>query len=277
MKKRISVKKLLLYMVIAVYVAFVLFPYYWVFVTSIKPNNELMVAPPSFWPSNPTFSHYVDLMNGTNFWLYYKNSFIVTVLVVIVSMFISVLASYSLTRLKYRGRNAISACVIFSYLVPASILAIPLYVIVHAMGLKDNLLSLVVVYPTTIVPFCIWMLMGYFPTIPQGLEEAARIDGATRLQALFKIILPLAAPGLAATTIFAFILSWNIFIYPLIFLSKEVNQVLPVGISRFIIGDIYMWGKLMASAVLMTFPVTMLFIIVQRHIASGLTAGAVKG
>jgi multiple sugar transport system permease protein len=270
---------LLCYGVIALFVVFFLFPPYWMAITSLKTNQEIegLKGIPLLIQQGVTFRHYRDLFAKTDFLVYFRNSVLVTVPVVLVSMLMSVLAAYGLSRLGFLGAGVLGTAVFLVYLVPDSLLFIPLFKIIGWLGLLNSRWSLVLVYPTAIVPFATWLLIGYFASIPRELDEAALVDGASHLQMLVRIFLPVAVPGLIAATIFAFTVSWSGFLYPLAFIFSSDQQVLTAGtVTSLIKGDVYHWGGLMAGAVLACLPPVLLYVFLMDYYISGLTAGSTK-
>lgn len=268
------------YSVIGLFVVFFLFPPYWMAITSLKTNQEIegLKGIPLVIQEGVTFQHYRDLLEKTDFLLYFQNSVLVTVPVVILSMVISVLAAYALSRLGFLGASVIGPAVFLVYLVPDSLLFIPLFKIIGSLGLLNSKWALLVVYPTLIVPFCTWLLIGYFASIPKELDEAALVDGANHLQMLLRIFVPVAVPGLVAATIFAFTVSWSGFLYPLAFIFSSNEQVLTAGtVTSLIKGDVHHWGGLMAGAVLACLPPVLLYVFLMDYYISGLTAGSTKG
>ena len=265
------------YMPLTVFVIVLLFPFYWMAITAFKPDNELLSREGNpFWVKNPTLQHIKKLLFDTAYpdWLW--NTFLVTVVATFISIFASVLAAYAIERLRFRGSRYVGMSIFLAYLVPPSILFIPLAAIVYKLQLFDTRLALILTYPTFLIPFCTWLLMGYFKSIPYELEECALIDGASRLQILVKIILPLAVPGLISAGIFAFTLSWNEFIYALTFISSSEVKTVPVGVvTELVEGDVYHWGSLMAGALFGSLPVAILYSFFVEYYVSGLT-GAVK-
>lgn len=267
------------YIVFSFFLLFSLFPIYWAFLTSIKPDAQIYsVANRSLSiPKGATFDQYLYLFKKTMFSTWFRNSLIVSVLVTIISSICSVLAAYSIARLRFRGSNIAMTSIFISYLVPPALLFIPLAVLLQSVGIVNNIWSLVITYPTFVIPFCTWLLMGYFKTIPPSLEECAMIDGASRMQALVRIVLPLTAPALVTVFLFAFSLSWSQFIYPLAFISSSSQKVISTGVAvELIRGDVYYWGPLMAAALIGSVPIVMFYILFTRHFISGLTAGATK-
>jgi multiple sugar transport system permease protein len=267
-----------LYAPLAVFLFVLLFPFYWMTITTLKPNAELYDFRHGnpFWVVRPTLEHVKKLLFETSYpeWLW--NTVVVSVTSTFLSLAASVLAAYAIERLRFRGSRYVGMGIFLAYLVPPSILFIPLATVVFSLGLFDTRLALILTYPTFLVPFCTWLLMGYFRSIPYELEECALIDGATRLEILRKIILPLAVPGLISAGIFAFTLSWNEFIYALTFVSSSEVKTVPVGVlTELVEGDVYHWGSLMAGALLGSLPVAILYSFFVEHYVSGLT-GAVK-
>jgi multiple sugar transport system permease protein len=267
-----------LWLPLIVFLIVLLFPFYWMLVTAIKPDAELLSREGNpFWVKNPTFAHIHKLLFDTAYpdWLW--NTVIVSVVATVLSLFCSVLAAYAIERLRFRGSRYIGMGIFLAYLVPPSILFIPLAAMVFKLGLFDTRLALILTYPTFLIPFCTWLLMGYFKSIPIELEECALIDGASRFQILRRIILPLAVPGLISAGIFAFTLSWNEFIYALTFISSSEVKTVPVGVvTELVEGDVYHWGSLMAGALLGSIPVAIVYSFFVEHYVSGLT-GSVKG
>jgi multiple sugar transport system permease protein len=266
-----------LYIPLAVFVVVLLFPFYWMAVTTFKPDNELLSRDGNpFWIVAPTLAHLKKLLFHTSYpeWLW--NTMVVSVVSTFVSLLCSVFAAYAIERLRFRGSKQVGLSIFLAYLVPPSILFIPLAAIVFKLGLFDTRWALILTYPTFLIPFATWLLMGYFRSIPYELEECALIDGASRLQILWKIILPLAVPGLISAAIFAFTLSWNEFIYALTFVSSsEVKTVSVAVVTELVEGDVYHWGPLMAGALLGSLPVAVIYSFFVEYYVSGLT-GAVK-
>ena len=263
--------------VIGVLLVLVAVPFYWMVNTSLKTSAQVQSLEPYYYPRPATLSNYGELLRSTNFPLWIRNSATVALGATLVTVVVSCLAGYSLTRIRYPGRRVLATTVLIVYLVPPTLLFIPLYTILRGLGLANTLWALLVVYPTFTVPFCTWLLMGFFRSIPPDLEAAAMVDGANRLQAFRRVILPLAAPGVLAAGLFAFTQAWNEFLYALVFISDVKQRTLPVGLSTFITGDVYGWGYLMAGAVLTTLPVIGVYTYLQRYMVEGLTAGSVKG
>jgi multiple sugar transport system permease protein len=254
-----------------------LFPFYWMATTTFKPDAELLSRDGNpFWVINPTLAHIEKLLFKTSYPEWMWNTVVVSVVSTFVSLVASVLAAYAIERLRYKGSKQVGLAIFLAYLVPPSILFIPLASIVTQLGLFDTRWALILTYPTFLIPFCTWLLMGYFRTIPYELEECALIDGATRWQVLTRIVLPLAVPGLISAGIFAFTLSWNEFIYALTFISSSEVKTVPVGVvTELVEGDVYHWGSLMAGALLGSLPVAVLYSFFVEYYVSGMT-GAVK-
>jgi multiple sugar transport system permease protein len=266
-----------LYLPLGIFVFVLLFPFYWMTTTALKPNAELLSREGNpFWVVAPTLDHFKHLLFETPYPEWMWNTVVISVVSTFASLFASVLAAYAIERLRFKGSKQVGLSIFLAYLVPPSILFIPLAAIVFKLGLFDTRWALILTYPTFLIPFCTWLLMGYFRTIPFELEECALIDGATRLQILVKIILPLAVPGLISAGIFAFTLSWNEFIYALTFISSSEVKTVPVGvITELVEGDVYHWGALMAGALLGSLPVAVLYSFFVEYYVSGMT-GAVK-
>ncbi len=265
------------YIPIGLFVFVLLFPFYWMVITSFKPNEELLSRKGNpFWVIEPTLAHFKKLLFETPYpdWLW--NTVLVSVVSTFVSLAASVLAAYAIERLRFSGAKPVGGAIFLAYLVPPSILFIPLSAVIFQLGLFDTRMALILAYPTFLIPFCTWLLMGYFRSIPFELEECALIDGASRWQILVKIILPLAVPGLISAGIFAFTLSWNEFIYALTFISSSEVKTLPVGVvTELVQGDVYQWGPLMAGALLGSLPVAFIYSFFVEHYVSGMT-GSVK-
>jgi multiple sugar transport system permease protein len=267
-----------LYLPLFVILIVLLFPFYWMALTSIKPDEQLidMNKYNPFWVIHPTFKHISKLLFETQYPRWLWNTMYVAVGATTLSIIASVLAAYAIVRLRFKGAETVGVLIFFAYLVPPSILFIPLASVIQAYGLFDSPLSLILVYPTLLIPFSTWLLMGYFKTIPYELEECALIDGASRWQILTKIIVPLAIPGMISAFIFSFTLCWNEFIYALTFLQSTPNKTVPVAIvNEFVDGDIYKWGSLMAGALVGSLPLVILYAFFVEHYVSAMT-GAVK-
>ncbi|GAK58709.1 ABC transporter, permease protein, MalFG family protein [Candidatus Vecturithrix granuli] len=251
-------------------------PFYWIFSASVKSPQEIISRTPTLFPQTFTLQHYDKLLSSSDYPTYLRNSVIVALWTMSITVVLSTLAAYGLYRIKFPGRQAIFRIILATYAFPGVLLLIPLYSFMSAIGLIDKLAALVIVNVTFAAPFAVWMLQAFFRTIPSDLEEAARLDGATLLQTLLKIILPLSAPGIASIAIFAFIMSWTEYMFASILVNSEASRTLPVGLAG-IIGQYQIdWGLLLAGATLTTLPVILLFSFVGRHFVEGLTTGAVK-
>jgi multiple sugar transport system permease protein len=270
-------KAVVVYLPLAVFVFVLLFPFYWMGITSFKPNNELLSREGNpFWVIAPTLAHFHKLLFETSYPQWMWNTLLVSVVSTFFSLAAAVFAAYAIERLRFSGAKQVGLAIFLAYLVPPSILFIPLASVVFQLGLFDTRLALILTYPTFLIPFCTWLLMGYFRSIPYELEECALIDGASRWQILTKIVLPLAVPGLISAGIFAFTLSWNEFIYALTFVSSSEIKTIPVGVvTELVEGDVYHWGSLMAGALLGSLPVAFIYSFFVEHYVSGLT-GSVK-
>jgi len=278
-KRRPLLKKIVLHLALLPFLIFAVFPFYHMALTSLKTDRELYdrAAVPLLIRQGPTLQHYQTLLWDTGFLTWTKNSLLVTMLATTISVIIGTTAAYALARLKFFAVGPFGTGIFVTYLVPTSLLFLPLAQVVNWLGLADSKWALVVTYPTFLVPFCTWLLMGYFRTVPKEVEECAMVDGATRLQALTRIVLPIAIPGLVCAVLFAFTLSWNEFIYALTFTSSSTEITASVGVTQELIrGDIYFWGGLMAGAVLASMPIVLLYVFFLDYYVSGLTAGAVK-
>lgn len=275
---RLPRRIMVLYLPLAVFVFVLLFPFYWMAVTTLKPNAEMTnfndYSP--FWPTSPTLQHVKYLLTETSYpgWLW--NTLLVALGSTILSLFCAVLAAYAIERVRFNGSRVTGLLIFLAYLVPPSILFIPLAYMTIRLGIYDSKMALILTYPTFLVPFCTWLLMGYFRSIPYELEECALVDGASRWEILVKIMLPLAVPGLISAGIFAFTLSWNEFIYALTLIGSSENKTIPVGVlTELVRGDVYEWGALMAGALLGSLPVVILYSFFVDYYVSSMT-GAVK-
>jgi multiple sugar transport system permease protein len=269
-------RRILLYGGLAIFTVWTLFPLLWIVTTSVKTNKELYQEATIF-PKTFTWQHYDQIFTKTRFLTYLKNSLMVSTLTMIIAMVIGVMAAYAITRLNFRGRTLMARATIVTYLVPGSLLFIPLFQIAYRLHLTDKALGLVVIYLVGSVPFCTWLAISYFNTIPYELEEAALVDGATRPQALVRIILPLALPALAVIALYAFTQSWNEFLFALLLIGRDTQKTIPSGLAGLINGDTFQWGALMAGALISSIPPLLIYILAQKWVVSGLAGGAVKG
>src|SRR5256886_6958149 len=245
--------------------------------TSLKTSAQLQSLTPYYYPSPATLRNYAALLGTTNFLTWIKNSALVAVGATLVTVVVSSLAGYSLTRIRYPGRRVLATTVLVVYLVPPTLLFIPLYTVLKSFDLVNSLWALLVAYPTFTVPFCTWLLMGFFRSVPREIEERALLDGATRMQLLRLVVIPVVLPGILTAAIFAFTLSFQEYVYALTFISSVLHRTLPVGITVDMVrGDVYFWGPLMASAVLGSVPVVIVYALSLDYFVSGMTTGAVK-
>ncbi len=267
------------YLVIAAYLLLGLSPFYVMAITAVKSNAELYsgkIVP--LWVQQFTTEHYRFLFGKTDFLRWFWNSILVAALATSVSIVISSMAAYALARVRFRGSHPMGIAIFLTYLVPPTLLFIPLVDVVARLRLADTIWGLVLTYPTFLVPFSTWMLTGYFKTIPREVEECAMVDGASRFRVLRQIILPLAIPGLVTATLFSFTLSWGEMIYAVSFISATPLKTLPIGVATSLVrGDVYFWGPLMAGALLASVPIVLVYSFLTEYFASGLTAGATKG
>jgi multiple sugar transport system permease protein len=269
-------RRALLFGGLAIFTVWTLFPLVWIVTTSIKTNKELYQEATIF-PHTVTWQHYDQIFHQTRFLTYMKNSLMVAVLTTVIAMLVGVLAAYAITRLTFRGRVFMARATIVTYLVPGALLFIPLFQIAYRLHLTDKTLGLVVIYLVGTVPFCTWLAISYFNTIPYELEEAALVDGATRPQALRRIVLPLALPALAVIALYAFTQSWNEFLFALLLIGRDSQKTIPAGLAGLINGDTFQWGALMAGALISSIPPLIIYIVAQKWVVSGLAGGAVKG
>jgi multiple sugar transport system permease protein len=264
-------------LVLLPFLAFVIFPFYWVIITSLKTNEQISGRTSIFWPQPATLEHYDTLINGTGFLTWLMNSVIIAGVSTVLSVALASMAAYALSRLRFTGAGLLTTMLLITYLLPGTLLFIPLYQTLSAIGLINSYGALIITYPTFLLPFATWVLLGYFRSIPVELEEAAMIDGASRFYIFLRITLPLAAPALLSVTLFAFTNAWNEFLFAFVFITSESLRTLPIGLQSLVFGDILPWGKLMAASLLTAVPVAVLYIYAQRFLVGGLTVGGVKG
>lgn len=256
---------------------FVLFPFYWIVITSFKTDLQIQQYSSIFWPEPWTTDQFRTLLTKTPYLMWFRNTVLVATASTLVSVALAALAGYALARLKFIGANALTTVLLITYLLPGSLLFIPLYQILVNLKIINSYAALIATYPTFLMPFATWVMLGYYRSIPEDLEDAAMIDGANRLTAFLKITLPLAAPALLSVTLFAFTNAWNEFLFAFVFITSENLKTLPVGLQLLVFGDIYPWGQLMSASLLMAIPVMVVYIYAQRYLVEGLTAGSVKG
>ncbi len=276
MKSRQLISQGVTYAFLAIMLIIALFPIYWIFVTSIKPSAQIYALVPSLWPANPTAIGYTNLFAKTEFVSWVGNSAVVALIVSTASIFLSTLAAYALARFQFVGREFIGMMILVAYLLPPALLFIPLYILVVRLGLAQSVWGLMFVYPTITVPYATWVLTSYFRNLPVDLEEAAMMDGCSRLGALRHVTLPLAGPGVVATFIFSFTLCWSEYLYALVILSGQ-SLTIPIGLASLIVADVPKWNEIMAGAMITSIPVVILYTVASRYIVSGLTLGGVKG
>jgi len=275
-------KWLWFYLPLGAFIVALLFPFYWMIVTTVRPDGELyrpwnhpLYSP--FWTSHPTLEHVKELLQETLFNTWMLNTMFIALAATLISLVCGVIAGYALARLTFRWAGILGTAIFVTYLVPQTLLFIPLAEIIRDYRIGDTPWALILTYPTFLIPFCTWLMMGYFKAIPKELEECARIDGAARWQAMLYIIFPIAVPGILSAGIFAFTLSWNEFIYALVFLSSPEQKTVPVGVtSELIRGDVFFWGSLMAGALIGSIPVAIVYSFFVEHYVAGVT-GSIKG
>ena len=265
-------------LVLIVFLLFFLFPVFWMLLSAFKSNAEITQNKNPLTIETPTLESFEYLFEFTEFPLWVRNSFVVSTTTTIISVFIGTLAAYALVRFRFQGTRTIGMTVFATYLLPQTLLFIPMTYIIQQVGLYNNIFALIAVYPTMMVPFCTWLMMGYFRTIPRDMEESARVDGATYWQAFHKVTLPLARSGIISAAIFTFTLSWSEYLYALVMLTDDSNWTIPLGVPNALSsGDQFIWGSIMAAALLGALPVVILYGFFMRYFVSGMTAGAVKG
>jgi multiple sugar transport system permease protein len=265
------------YAVLVALVVWTLGPLYWMVVTSLKTNSEIYGTTATLWPHRPTLANYDVLFARTPFLVYFRNSTVIALITTALTVLTSALGAYALVRLNFPGRRLLARILVYTYLVPQSLLFIPLFTILVNTGLSNSRTGLVLAYLGFTVPFCTWLLMGYFMSVPVELEEAGLVDGCSRAGVLFRIIMPVTLPALAVTAFFSFTLSWNEYLYASVFVSDVNAKTLPTGIPSFIIEDVFFWGPMMASTLLSAIPPLVVYFVFQRWLITGLTLGAVKG
>jgi multiple sugar transport system permease protein len=275
-----TLKKVLgVYLPLAAFLVFALFPFYWMLISSFKANPELYnLKANRLWIAHPTLDQFRDLFAKTEILRWMFNSFFVSFLTAFISMTFGIMAGYALARLKFPGAQAFGLATFITYLVPTTLIFIPLARVVQSLALSNSIWALVVTYPTFLIPFCTWMLIAYFKSIPRDMEECAMIDGCSRIGAMIRIVLPMAIPGVIFSAMFGFTLSWNEFVYALTFISDTTHKTMSVAVpTELIRGDAYFWGELMAASLLGSVPVALLYSFFMDYFVSGLTAGALKG
>jgi ABC-type glycerol-3-phosphate transport system permease component len=252
-------------------------PFYWMIVTSLKHDKEIYGYEATLIPQRPTLDNYVTVFRTTPYLLYLRNSMAVAVGSTVLSMVIAVLGAYAIARLNFPGRALLARSLVFTYLVPTSLLFIPMFAMMSVLRLTDSLHGLMIAYLGFDVPFCTWLLMGYFKSVPVELEEAARVDGCNRVGALLRVVLPMSLPALVVVTFFSFTHAWNEFLYAHVFTSTTSARTVTTGLVNFMSQDVFFWGPLMASTVMSALPPVLMFLVFQRWVVKGLTLGGVKG
>jgi multiple sugar transport system permease protein len=264
------------YFTLSILLVFSLFPVYWMLNTSLKSNAEIISMIPTFWPKKIDFSSYAALFFEKGFLNNVKNSFIVASLVSLFSVFVSMLAAYAIARLNFKMKRVVSKGIFYSYLMPRSVMYIPLYMMAVLLGMSNSIKGLLLIYPTITIPYATWMLISYFKTIPMELEEAAIVDGCSKVGSMFKVIFPLAAPGIVSTFIFCFTLCWSEYLYALVIITNSAEKTISLGLADLIVDDIIAWGPLMGGSIITSIPVIILYILASRFLVSGMTMGGVK-
>ena len=262
---------------LVVLLVWTLIPFYWMVATSLKKDKEIYGFEATLIPRQPNLDSYRRLFAQTPFVLYLRNSTVIAVSTTVASLVLGCLGAYALARLRFRGRAVIARGLIFTYLVPQSLLFIPLFAVMSTLALTDTLKGLTLAYLGFTLPFCTWLLLGYFRSVPLELEEAALVDGCSRLGALVRIILPMSLPALAVVAFFSFTQAWNEFLYANVFVNSVEARTITMGLTLFVVEDVFFWGPMMAAACLATVPPVAVYLVFQRWVVKGLTLGAVKG
>jgi multiple sugar transport system permease protein len=277
MLRRLNWKLLVKVVFLSLFLVFTVFPLYWIFVTSLKPSNEMFTFPLQYWPKNVTFENYINIIKISNFDVYIMNSLILSLIAGVISLLIATLGGYVLARFEFKGKTQVIFAFFITQMIPLFIGLAPLYLLMSKLELINRLPSLMLMYTVMMVPFCTVMMKGFFERIPSSLEEAAMIDGCSRMSALFKVIIPVMLPGLAATFIFAFVQCWNELFLAVMFIDKEEAKTIPVAMNSFITKFDIDWGSMSAATVLSVIPTLLLFAFAQRYIVEGMTQGSIKG
>lgn len=277
MNRENKLNKIIRYSLMLIFFVFMTFPIIWIILTSIKPVKEILTLPITYIPKHPTLENYRNILQTTNFPVYFKNSMIVSSTSAIVTSIITLFAGYSLARFKFAGKKLTLLIFLATQMVPVVAIIIPIFLLFSKLKLINNLLGLVIIYTVLNIPFCTLMIKGFFEKIPYSLEEAAMIDGCSRVEALIRIILPVMKPGIIATFVFAFIGAWNELFFNTIFISREALKTLPTGINSFIGKHDINWGMMTAGSVIALIPIFIMFGIIQKYLVAGMTAGSVKG
>lgn len=276
-KKSHILKKVMQYSSIAIFFIITLFPIYWMINTSLKTTKEIYYLKPTFFPKDLSLEGYKHLFTKTGFLLHMKNSLFVSLITTFLAVFFSMLAAYGIARFQFKGKKLISRYIIYSYLMPRSVMYIPLYLLVVYVGLNNSKVALYLIYPTFVIPYATWMLISYFKGISIEIEESALIEGCSRMQTFFKILFPLSLPGIASTAIFSFTLCWNEFLYAFVIITNDLEKTITVGLADLIVDDLYAWGPLMGAAVISTLPIVLLYMFASRFLVAGMSLGGIKG
>jgi multiple sugar transport system permease protein len=275
--RRTPAQAIVVYGVVAIFCVFAAFPVYWIVLTSLKSARDVYKTAEILLPAHLSLSNYVTVFREYEILQWIEVSTLLALVSTFFALVVGILAGYSLTHFRYRGRHLLAVAVILSYVVPKGLLFIPLFLVLNQMGLVDTFMGLVLAHETFTVPFCTWLLYGYFKTLPNELVDSGRIDGCSPMGVLTKILLPLASPSIATAAIFSFTNSWNEFLYAATLITSSKMKTLPLGIAGFLRSDSYNWGPMMAAATIAIIPMLLLFILLQRYVVQGLTIGAVKG
>jgi ABC-type glycerol-3-phosphate transport system permease component len=271
----VAVRRVALILAIIAATVYSAFPFYWLFISSITESSQLFSG--ALFPSLLSFDSYVQLFSTTPVFTWVGNSIVVAVVVTALTVIVAVLGAYSLAFFNTRIGQAAGQLILFTYMFPGVVIVVPAYTLLSRLGLADNIVGLILVELVLTVPFCIWMLRSFFLQVPKELLEAGRIDGASRMRVLWSLLLPVARPGVIAIAVFAFIFSWNEYLFPLVLINADEGKTLPLGVAGFMGNLTVQWGPLLASGVIAVIPVLILFLFLQRHLVEGLMAGAVKG
>ena len=262
---------------LAIYSIYLVFPVYWLIASSLKPTEDLFLVPATLFPNRISLENFRLILFQTKVPQYFLNSIITSVSVTIITIIIATLGAYSLTKFRFPGRKLISDMILLAYIFPGILILLPLYQLIVKWKLNNSLLGLILANLTFTVPFCLWMLRAFFIQLPESLEESAMIDGCTKFGAFRRVLLPLASPGIVASGTYAFILSWNEYMFALIFVTNDANKTLPLGVAGFLGHLTIDWGSLLASAVIAVIPIMLAFMFFQKYLIQGISAGAVKG
>mgnify|MGYP001016186908 CR=1 FL=1 len=277
MEARSKLKMIFLYIVLCLFILFALFPIYWAIITSFKAPSEIFSKVPTFFPKKFSFEGYATLFLKTDYPVNLMNSLTVSLIVSFLSVFASMLAAYAIARLNFRGRGAMSRSMFYAYIMPKTLLFIPIYILITTINLDNSIWGLIFIYPTLTIPYATWILASYFKTIPYEIEEAAIVDGCSRLKSMFRIIFPLSVPGIISTFIFSISICWSEYLYALIIINRSYQKTVSLALADMIVGDYVAWGPLMGGAVISTIPITILYMLFSRFLVGGMVAGGVKG